>query len=519
MGSGADASVSNWVKMAMKPRHQLSRAAIELIKRFEGYRKKAAQLADGRWTIGYGHTLTAREGAEVSESDAEALLLYDLIAVAHAVNEWTFTPLTQNQFDALCAFASNIGLENFRRSSVLRRVNEGQMLQAACAMELWRKADFEGERIVIDALVRRRSAEKTLFLTPTHGWVPAPSPILRPNVDSDAAGVVPRQTPTALTARMEGPLAVVDRADAVPPPPAATAPEPAPEPVVEAPVAEVPVVEAPAPAMEPMDDLAPTPTQAAAAVVTSRLSSIFRDVEPEPVAVVETPVEAPVEAPAADPVVEAVVEPEVVAEPEPVAAPVIQLVTPVVEAAVDPVVEPEAAPASEATDSTPAPLAAVAGDRVFVLTPPEEEAVQHEPETHLEMPAPANESEPGLFDRPLSVANDHLDQPEPPREERRILIDDTLEYEFDSAFSMTPEQPKLGLPLLIGAAILGLAVFAGGLVWSFTARNDVDSGLLNPMTVGWMACLAGIGFFVFAAYLMLNRLGHAPEDLDEDADR
>ncbi len=39
-------------------------------------------------------------------------------------------------------------------------------MQAACAMELWRKADFEGERIVVDALVRRRSAEKALFLTP-----------------------------------------------------------------------------------------------------------------------------------------------------------------------------------------------------------------------------------------------------------------------------------------------------------------------------------------------------------------
>src|SRR3954465_1330793 len=135
----------------MLSRHRVSRAALELIKRFEGYRRKAAQLADGRWTIGYGHTLTAREGAEVSESDAEARLLCDMIAVSHAVNEWTYPPLTQNQFDALCAFAFNIGVENFRRSSALRRVNEGALLQAACAMEMWRKADFEGERIVIDA--------------------------------------------------------------------------------------------------------------------------------------------------------------------------------------------------------------------------------------------------------------------------------------------------------------------------------------------------------------------------------
>ncbi|HWU12600.1 MAG TPA: lysozyme, partial [Caulobacter sp.] len=159
----------------MKPRYQVSRAAVDLIKRFEGYRMKAAQLPDGRWTLGYGHTLTARAGTSVSEQDAEALLLYDLITVAHAVNENVYTTLNQNQFDALVCFAFNIGTENFVRSAVLRRLNEGALLQAACEMEMWRKADFEGERIVVDALVRRRSAEKALFLTPPDGaWVAAP---------------------------------------------------------------------------------------------------------------------------------------------------------------------------------------------------------------------------------------------------------------------------------------------------------------------------------------------------------
>lgn len=201
----------------MKPRHQVSRTAVDLIKRFEGYRQKAAQLPDGRWTVGYGHTLTAREGASVSERDAEALLLYDLISVAHSVNEHTYTPLNQNQFDSLVCFAFNIGLDNFLRSGVLRRINEGSLLQAACAMEMWRKADFEGERIVIDALVRRRSAEKTLFLTPANGeWVPAPSPVLRPKVDYDASCAIPKQTPTAVNTRTEGDRVVAQREEGLP---------------------------------------------------------------------------------------------------------------------------------------------------------------------------------------------------------------------------------------------------------------------------------------------------------------
>jgi lysozyme len=263
----------------MLSRHRVSRAAIELIKRFEGYRQKAAQLPDGRWMIGHGHTLTAREGAEVSESDAEALLVYDLIAVQHAVNEALFAPVSQNQFDALCSFAMNIGLDNFRRSQVLKRLNAGAAVQAACAMELWRKAEFDGEKIVVDALVRRRAAEKALFLTPENdAWTPAPSPVLRPLIDLDALDLVPLRRPVevkpeyaddALTLRREA--AAEDDLLA----PEVAAPEPAPGVV------------------------------AAAEAVAARLETLFQEPGPEPDlgaldAEIEAPQVLPEEPPALD---------------------------------------------------------------------------------------------------------------------------------------------------------------------------------------------------------------------------
>jgi lysozyme len=271
----------------MLSRHRVSRAAIELIKRFEGYRRHAAQLPDGRWTIGYGHTLTAREGAEVSESDAEALLLYDLISVAHVVSENVYSPLSQNQFDALTSFAFNVGSDNFRRSQVLKRLNAGAFVQAACAMELWRKADFEGERIVVDALVRRRAAEKALFLTPQdEKWTPAPSPILRPMIDLDALDLVPLRRPVRVEASMEGPRVELRRDYAADPddfaPPSIT---PAPE---------------PAPAVT-----------AAAEAVTARLESIFAEPGPEPELEPEaSPETTPIEDVLFEPVAEAALEPE-----------------------------------------------------------------------------------------------------------------------------------------------------------------------------------------------------------------
>ena len=311
---------------AMYARHRVSRAAIDLLKRFEGYRRTAAQLPDGRWTIGYGHTLTAREGAEVSESDAEALLLYDLISVAHAVNENLYAPVCQNQFDALCSFAFNIGLDNFRRSQVLKRLNAGAMVQAACAMELWRKADFEGERIVVDALVRRRAAEKALFLTPADdAWVPAPSPLLRPMIDLDAQDLVPQRRPVELETVLDGDQIVVRR---------------------DAPEADE------TPDLTPVEDNPLPAVTAAAEAVAGRLETLFADPGEEPAFMLE-PLEDP-----AEPDVEA--EPEAELEPQPSATeaePILQVELPAADdAAADGDLDIPKTPFARVTPSAPAPV-------------------------------------------------------------------------------------------------------------------------------------------------------------------
>lgn len=177
---------------------------MELIKRFEGFQPRTVRLPDGGWTIGYGHTRFAREGAEVSEDDADALLRYDLLEVEAAVNEGVYTPLNQNQYDALVAFAFNVGVEAFRRSNVLRRVNGGNLLEAAAALESWRRAEWEGEPMVVDALIRRRAAEKALFLTPPDGFIAAPSPLLRPELDYGAPAVRSPARAAETTAPLDG---------------------------------------------------------------------------------------------------------------------------------------------------------------------------------------------------------------------------------------------------------------------------------------------------------------------------
>ena len=147
--------------MQLHPR--VTSATVDFAARFEGLRRRAARLPDGRgWTVGYGHSRTAREGAQVTEAEARALLAWDLSQAAAVVEAVVFAPLDANAFDALCDFAFNIGETAFRTCEVARHLNEGRPLRAAAAMEVWRRATIGGHSLVVDAVMRRRAAEKAL---------------------------------------------------------------------------------------------------------------------------------------------------------------------------------------------------------------------------------------------------------------------------------------------------------------------------------------------------------------------
>lgn len=469
----------------MQPRHRVSRTAIELIKRFEGYREKAAQLPDGRWTIGHGHTLTARQGAVVSAEDAEALLLYDLIAVAHALNEQVFSPLGQNQFDALASFAFNLGLDQFGRSGVLKRLNEGSPILAASAMELWRKSEVGGERIVVDALVRRRAAEKALFLTPDdQTWTPAPSHVLKPLVDTDAFDLIPMQDPAHVSLSLEGEAVVVTREG-----------DAAPGPV--------------APDEDAFGD-DDGPARSAAEAVTARLSTIFQDPGEEPR--IPPPPEPPAEP-------DFVLQPPEFDEDELVAAaepdddadelrgpdlfetPLVTEESGDAEPDEPEYAEAEIAPA-EAEDAVPE----AAGLEAAEPEAPEPEEIELETEDREATVAEPAAADTDEFGFPLD------DDDRPPIPERRV-IDDRVPYELDDepVVHARPEQPEGSALAVVMLGALGLVFFGGGAFWAFYARPMPSTAWLDPRMVGLFAGVAGALFIAVAVYLLLQRLGRAQE--------
>ncbi len=185
-------------------RYVTSPAGFKLIKAFEGFRAKAAPLETGGWVIGYGHTVSARKGIEVDEKDASDLLKWDVSRLEAPLCDLIFAPLNSNQFDALVSLVFNIGLSNFKTSALLKRLNEGCPVGAAEGFDEWRRAFLAGEVIIVDALVRRRAAEKALFLATPDASVIAPTPQLPPLRDSQITLEKTNDTPVKVLFDLEG---------------------------------------------------------------------------------------------------------------------------------------------------------------------------------------------------------------------------------------------------------------------------------------------------------------------------
>ncbi len=140
---------------------------VELVKRFEGFRSKPYLDSVGRATIGYGSTYYS-DGTRVSINDqpinkteASKLMLHILELFSKRVAELIEVSVTTNQFSALVSFSYNVGVHNFKISTLRHELNEGKFVEAANEFPKWRKAGG----VILKGLERRRAAEKALFLS------------------------------------------------------------------------------------------------------------------------------------------------------------------------------------------------------------------------------------------------------------------------------------------------------------------------------------------------------------------
>ena len=224
----------------MTPRLKSTRAARDLIKAHEPFLAEAERRGK-RWTVGYGHTASAKEGVTLKPEDAELLLIYDVMRAEQTIDANVGAEMAAPMRDALVSFALSVGLRAFKVSDVARLARAGRHRDAAAAIETWVRADQDGRLVVSDRLVTRRAAEKALYLSgleDSAANIDAPSMAAEPEPASDAGADIAAETPAEAPAA-EAALSQVVEDEAVPDEPdaapvddaqAEAGPEPEPEP-------------------------------------------------------------------------------------------------------------------------------------------------------------------------------------------------------------------------------------------------------------------------------------------------
>jgi GH24 family phage-related lysozyme (muramidase) len=128
----------------------------------DGKTKDGKQL----YSIGFGHQIQPNEAdlltAKLNDDQVLEIFKKDIEGIINSMNRVIKVPINKNQQLALISLRYNIGGGAFDKSTLLRRLNEGNYTEAAMRFAEWRLS--EGK--INQGLVNRRERERQLFLKP-----------------------------------------------------------------------------------------------------------------------------------------------------------------------------------------------------------------------------------------------------------------------------------------------------------------------------------------------------------------
>lgn len=141
--------------------YKVSDKGIDILKQFEGFRNRAYLDSVGVPTIAWGHTKGVKLGMECDEEQGEKWLKEDIEPLENYLN--TIPELdTQGKFDACVDFCYNLGIGNFKSSTLLKKIKNKASDSEICKQ--FRRWVYAGGK-KLTGLVRRREAECELWIS------------------------------------------------------------------------------------------------------------------------------------------------------------------------------------------------------------------------------------------------------------------------------------------------------------------------------------------------------------------
>jgi len=133
----------------------ISENGIKILMLREGSRNKAYKDTKGILTIGVGHTgPEVKAGLVWTDKQVMDAFKQDIRTSELAINVSVLVSLTQNQYDALVSFVFNVGVNAFKRSTMLRFINLKQFTKAQQEFDRWH---------IPPEITSRRNSERDQF--------------------------------------------------------------------------------------------------------------------------------------------------------------------------------------------------------------------------------------------------------------------------------------------------------------------------------------------------------------------
>lgn len=137
--------------------------AVAVVGGFEGLRQTAypdPATKGPPWTVCYGSTHGVKPGDHYSLAECKTMLVRDLEIYASGIERCVTAQLPDTRYVALVSFAYNVGVGSACKSSVVRKINAGDVQGGCDALMAWNKA----AGITFPGLTKRRAKERELCL-------------------------------------------------------------------------------------------------------------------------------------------------------------------------------------------------------------------------------------------------------------------------------------------------------------------------------------------------------------------
>lgn len=123
---------------------KIDQKGIDFLIEVEAARLNAYQDTKGIWTIGVGATRyqdgrRVKQGDKITKEQLNALLHFHIKEAENDITKLVKVPLTQNQFNALISFYHNVGITQFRSSTLLKKLNKADYIGASKEFIRWIK--------------------------------------------------------------------------------------------------------------------------------------------------------------------------------------------------------------------------------------------------------------------------------------------------------------------------------------------------------------------------------------------